>query len=220
MEERIPLAPALKRLDEKFTLARSDAEIFFRGITAAFEALHDNIDLNVVAASGMDDLSELREELAKINALAQLGITVEIIGHELESLDASISRGLEALPANVQNLPAFRSADQAHRALTERLRFLSPLKLSGEQTKEWISGKDIADHIRDFFGEALGRENITLSVSDAFASFRVYDRPSRIYPVFINLVNNSRYWIAQKKIAAGTIALAVKDWPDGYFVPA
>jgi signal transduction histidine kinase len=211
MEGRIPLSPALKRLDDRFRVSRAEIETFFRGITAAFEALRDNIDLNAVATSGMDDLSQLREELAKLNALAQLGITVEIIGHELESLDASISRGLSALPKDVQTLPAFQSVMHAHHALTDRLRFLSPLKLSGEQSKEWITGSQIANHIEDFFGEALARENITLSTSESFAKFRVFDRRSRIFPVFINLVNNSRYWLAQKKIPGGRIAFSAKD---------
>jgi signal transduction histidine kinase len=210
METRIPLSPGLKRLDDIFHQSRSEIEQLFDSLVATFEALRDNIDLNTVATSGLDDLSELRDELTKINALAQLGITVEIIGHELETLDASISRGLSAFPKDVQALPAFHTVNQAHVTLTDRLRFLSPLKLSGEQAKEWITGKDIVDHLHEFFDSSLERENVALTPSDDFLKFRVYDRRSRIFPVFINLANNSRYWIAQKPVPGGSIALALK----------
>src|SRR5271157_2212655 len=34
------------------------------------------------------------------------------------------------------------------------------------------------------------------SHTDAFRKFRVFDQQSRLLPVFINLVNNSLYWLA------------------------
>jgi signal transduction histidine kinase len=198
MEGRLAISAALRGLDERFAIARREAEDLFVGVISTLEALRDNIDVSVVATSGLDDISQLREELSKVNNLAQLGITVEIIGHELESLDAAVSHGLSAFPREVQELRAYKTVVQAHNSLTDRLRFLSPLKLSGEQQREWISGKDIYDYIKEFFSTAFEREHIQFPFSDAFANFRVYDRRSRILPVFVNLVNNSRYWIAQK----------------------
>lgn len=66
------------------------------------------------------------------------------------------------------------------------------------------------DHLHEFFDSSLERENVALTPSDDFLKFRVYDRRSRIFPVFINLANNSRYWIAQKPVPGGSIALALK----------
>ncbi|MGU0056087.1 ATP-binding protein [Enterobacter hormaechei] len=34
-------------------------------------------------------------------------------------------------------------------------------------------------------------------MTDSFKSMTILDMPSRIYPVFINLINNSLYWVQQ-----------------------
>ena len=52
---------------------------------------------------------------------------------------------------------------------------------------------------------------ITLTASEAFKSFRVFDQQSRLYPVFINLVNNSLYWVGTSKNENRQIALDVMD---------
>ncbi|WP_250313215.1 ATP-binding protein, partial [Escherichia coli] len=40
---------------------------------------------------------------------------------------------------------------------------------------------------------------------------KLYDQPARIYPVFINLVNNSRYWVKETKEERRIIRLDVLD---------
>lgn len=207
----VDLAFALRSIDERYSTSRTEIEQLLRGMSATFEALRDNIDLSAIAGSGLDEMSELREEMSKINALAQLGITVEIIGHELEALDATVARGLKSFPKDFQTLRAYQTVLGAHNTLTDRLRFLSPLKLSGMQAKEWITGKEIVRHLADFFGDAFQREGVSLEASDEFRRLKIFDRKSRVLPVFINLANNSRYWLAQKKKPGGEIQLAIRN---------
>lgn len=207
----ISIVSALERLDGRFSSARSDIELMLRNLNSTFEALRDNIDLNFVATAGADELAELRAQLSTINSLAQLGITVEIIGHELESLDSIITQGLKDFPHSWKTSRAYKQVVSAHESLTDRLRFLSPLKLSGRQSKEQISGKDIAHDLQTFFGENLERESIDLQVSEAFEKFKIFDRRSRIIPVFLNLANNSRYWLAQNDPPGGRILIDVRD---------
>jgi signal transduction histidine kinase len=40
---------------------------------------------------------------------------------------------------------------------------------------------------------------VSFEATPEFRAFRVYDQPSRLYPVFINLVNNSLYWVGVKE---------------------
>lgn len=207
----ISLDPALKKLDARFSDARSELEQMLWNLNSTFEALRDNIDLNFVATSGVDELAELRAQLSTINSLAQLGITVEIIGHELESLDSIITQGLKGFPHSWMSTRAYKQVVSAHESLTDRLRFLSPLKLSGNQSKERISGSEIAVDLHSFFGENLERENISIVVSDAFRKFTIFDRRSRIIPVFLNLANNSRYWLAHNTPPGGQIAIDVRE---------
>lgn len=79
-----------------------------------------------------------------MNALAQLGITVEIIGHEIEGFDMTIERGINRLSST--NLDEYQknalsSITQAHQSLSDSWRFLSPLKLSGDKVRAFLSGK-------------------------------------------------------------------------------
>jgi signal transduction histidine kinase len=99
------------------------------------------------------------------------------------------------LPDSVRQSSAFKLAFHAHHALTEKLRFLSPLKVAGYRARETIRGADIADYVTEFFQRLFRDNRITFEATPAFRSLQIIDLPSRIYPVFINLVNNAAYWV-------------------------
>lgn len=205
------LGADLMSLQEAYLDIHTEVEQFYHGAKSTFEAVRDNLNLNLLAEGGLDEQSKLREELSRINALAQLGITVEIIGHELETLDTTVTRGLKALEHSTKQTMTYKRTVEAHKALTDRLRFLSPLKLSGNKSKEWITGRDIHRDVKVFFGKAFVTEEIEFSATSNFLDTKIFDRQSRIIPVFINLLNNSRYWIAQKKEKGGRIVLDLQD---------
>lgn len=171
----------------------------FEPYIGALENLADSIDLEHLANFGMEEVSDLRRELDRLNGLAQLGIAVEIIGHELESYDDIIRSGISRLPPEIRSGPAGKDIEFGAEGLTEQLRFLSPLKLSGERPQHWITGEQIFDYIREFFGPKFVRASVSFEATPEFRAFRVYDLPSRLYPVFINLVNNSLYWVGVKE---------------------
>jgi signal transduction histidine kinase len=171
----------------------------FEPYIGALESLGESIDLEHLANFGMDEVNELRQELDRLNGLAQLGIAVEIIGHELESYDDMIRSGLNRLPEDVKSSSAAKDIEFGCEGLTEQLRFLSPLKLSGHRPTSWITGEQIFAYIREFFGPKFARSTVSFEATAEFRKFRVYDQPSRLYPVFINLVNNSLYWVGVKE---------------------
>ncbi|MGQ2952350.1 MAG: ATP-binding protein [Agrobacterium sp.] len=191
-------------------IAEENADIF-EGYLNALEVLRDNIDLELIATQGTSDNYELREELSRINQLAQLGITVEILGHELKSYDQMIRSGLNILENRNIEPRATQNIRTGLEGLAKHLDFLSPLKLSGQRTQRYISGREIKDYLREFFAKTLDRENISLEASDEFESFKVFEQPARILPVFINLVNNSIYWLATGKSESRRIALGVRE---------
>lgn len=209
--ERIPLAKALERLaSERDNVDIENAETFEPYI-AALRSLQENIDLETLAAYGMDAVDETREEVDRLHSLAQLGITVEIIGHEIEGFELTISQGLQELPEIAQRTPAFAAVKIAHEALADRLRFLSPLKLSGPKYKTILRGADIIGYVQRFFGDALENTGILLDSTDDFRGFSIYEQPARIFPVFINLINNALYWIRQHGSGSHRILLDAVD---------
>jgi signal transduction histidine kinase len=78
--------------------------------------------------------------------------------------------------------------------LADRLRFLSPLKIGGYRARETIKGEQIADYIGQFFEGVFSSQRIDFTATTAFRRMAIRDIPSRIFPVFINLVNNAVYW--------------------------
>ncbi|MEW8474576.1 MAG: ATP-binding protein [Candidatus Thiodiazotropha endolucinida] len=208
---RIPLNEVLTRLADEREKVDIDNHETFDPYLAALRSLQENIDLTTLADFGMDTVDEMREEIDRLHALAQLGITVEIIGHEIQSLELTMSEGLEEFPDSAKRTNAYASVKTAHESLTERLRFLSPLKLSGDSSKSRITGKHILEYVLRFFNDSLSEREINLSATDRFIRFSMHERPSRIYPVFINLINNAAYWLTRTSNGERQILLDVVD---------
>jgi signal transduction histidine kinase len=180
----------------------------------AIESLKDQIDLEGLALHSVNENSRLQKQVEQVNSLAQLGISVEIIGHEIEGFDMTIERGIRNL--TVTNLDDYQQSAltgiaQAHQSLSDSWRFLSPLKLSGEKIRARLSGDDIFNYVNNFFKKRLEKNNISFIQTEAFKNISLYELPARIYPVFINLVNNARYWVKETEETNRQIKLDVSD---------
>ncbi len=171
-------------------------EGLFAPYAGALESLRESIDLEGLAAFGMEELGDLRAELERLNGLAQLGIAVEIVGHELQSYDDIIGAALRRLSSEVRATKEIRDIEFGYDGLTDQLRFLSPLRLAGQRIQRWITGQEIFDYLREFFKLTISRNEIAFNATDEFRRLRVHDQQSRLYPVFINLINNSIYWVS------------------------
>jgi signal transduction histidine kinase len=180
----------------------------------AIESLKEQIDLEGLAIQSVNENTKLKKKLDQIHALAQLGISVEIIGHEIEGLDMTIERGLNSLSKSELTESQSRdlaSVTQAQQSLSDSWRFLSPLKLSGEKVKARLTGDDIYKYVNDFFKSRLDKAGINFVKTEAFSQISIYEQPSRIYPVFINLINNARYWVKETTEDNRLVTLDVKD---------
>lgn len=203
--------PVFERFDAdgRFELTSRELDAGFSELQTVFQQKYDPI------VDGLEQLSEhirlgdafqaidernqqLEEKMEMLHSVAQLGITVEIIGHELESLESQVRRNLDAMPREVRNLRTYKEVREAHNALVDRLRFLSPLKKNSYRNKLAITGLEVEDYVRRFFGGIFDAEHIDFAATDAFRAMTIVDLPSRIYPTFINLVNNALYWVGQK----------------------
>jgi hypothetical protein len=205
------LAATLNQFDEirdELLLNLSEKyEPYLRAITS----LSQGLDLDSASYWNSTEADRLNQELEKFSALAQMGITVELISHELERFDHTIGEHLENLPSDIKEKPDFKIAKQAHHELTERLRFLSPLQLSGaSKTRTSITGKMIGDYVYRFFKSSFKESDLEFKCTPAFEEININEFESRIYPVFINLVNNARYWACQAE-APHQILIDYKD---------
>ncbi|MDG2521208.1 ATP-binding protein [Caulobacter segnis] len=205
----IGFSEAAKLLDRMKSDVDSANEDMFVPYIGALESLKESIDLEHLAMFGMEEVSELRMELERLNALAQLGIAVEIVGHELQAYDDIIGAALAKLPADVRETKAAKDIEFGFDGLTDQLRFLSPLRLAGQRIQRWITGEEVFKYLSEFFKLHLSKGQIALEATSDFLQFRVFDQQSRLFPVFINLVNNSIYWVGLGQSGERRILLSV-----------
>jgi len=206
---KISFSEVLEKLDAEKESQDKVNEQFFRSYLSTLQALKDDIDLDGLVSFALDERASNREEIQRLNALAQLGIAVEIVSHEVAGFDGAIRDGLRRLPEEVKKTSAYLAIQHGHDSLSDRLRFLAPLKLSGERTGQWIGGQEIYDFVQTILGPALESNQVKLTHSDSFDRFRVFDQFARLLPVFINLVNNAIYWAARSTELEKQVSLDV-----------
>jgi signal transduction histidine kinase len=143
----------------------------------------------------------LEEEAEADLQLAQLGMAVEVINHEFNATIRSLRKNLRRLKAWADINEDFEGLYQNIRAsfdhLDGYLTLFTPLQRRLQRQAVEIRGLDIHDFLRDLFQERLRRHNISMVQTQAFSGKRLYGFPSSFYPVFVNLVDNSIYWLSQ-----------------------
>lgn len=197
---------AVRLLRDRWTV---ENRRLFGTYLSALGAVKDEIDLETLASVQSEELREAASELDRLTALAQLGIAVEIAAHDLADFDEMATSGIAALPESIRNSEAVRDIRLGIEGLTDQLRFLSPLRLSGDKVQRWIEGREIEDFVRRFFAPTLARAGIDFSATPAFEVVQLYERPARVFPVFLNLVNNAIYWVSTSPRSTRSILLDV-----------
>lgn len=199
---------------EKLTVLRhtidEENEGIFQSYIDTLELLKANIDVELIARQGTAENTDLRDELNRLNQVAQLGITVEILGHELHTNEQLIRTGLNQIKTS-GSPPGTKQIELGFEGLSQQLEFLSPLKLSGTRVRRTIPGSEIIEYLQSFFASVIKTRGVDIDASDAFRSFSVEEQPSRLLPVFVNLVNNSIYWLIHRNTSDPKIYLDVVE---------
>jgi len=210
LENGEDLEKALNFIDALYLKTLESLNLKYQTKIKSFERLIDGINLDSAFSLAEEERIQIEEKMLSISSLAQLGISVEILSHELEETDALVIRGLSSLPTSVKDHPGYKLAIESQRALTQQIRFLSPLKLSGYQSRQKITGKDIENYIMRFFKEKFIKQRIDFTFDEAFKSISLTDLPSRIFPVFINILNNALYWVCLSEVREIKIGIVGK----------
>jgi signal transduction histidine kinase len=199
IEETAAQKASLKAASKVIVDAKSridaENELLFQNYILALENLRDSIDIQAIAILGGDENSELRAQVDRLNGLAQLGITVEFLDHELHSHDSVIDEGIQKLRTKLGNDQALDQLATGYAGLKQILNFLGPLRMAGRPQPRTLGGDYIYQYVADFFARIIASNEINFVATDAFKLFSVFEQPSRLLPVFVNLVNNSLYWL-------------------------
>ncbi len=204
------LDEALEQMKILHAKLDSENEDTFQSYLDALELMSENINIELIARQGTADNIALRDDLNRLNQVAQLGVTVEILGHELNNNERMLREGIRQIRES-GDIPGTNLVVEGFEALSQQLEFLSPLKLSGSRTRRQISGKEIECYLINFFDVVMKNRAIKIYSSDEFLAFSIYEQPSRLYPVFVNLVNNSVYWLVNSGTSDPKVYLSVEE---------
>ena len=144
----------------------------------------------------------LEEQTVADLQLAQLGMAVEVINHEFNATVRSLRNNLRRLKAwadvNKDLERLYQNIRASFDHLDGYLTLFTPLHRRLYRKKVRIQGSEIHDFLQDLFGERFVRHDVRLVATKAFSEAWVNGFPSSFYPVFVNLVDNAIFWLAQQ----------------------
>ena len=208
----IDIANALKKQRELRDRHIDIINSYYEPFVNVFSSLAEGIDIDSATRHNIRETERLEAELDKYTSLAQLGITTEIVSHELARWEHNLTSYLKSLPEEIKDTSDYIEAFSAQKELTDSLRFLDTLKLSGRSySRRDISGTMIKEAIERFFNKTFKENNICFSVSKRFEQMHINDWTSDIFPVFLNIINNSCYWVCQTTNKIREIKIDMQD---------
>ena len=179
-----------------------------RGLDRAKDALNTVERAVSGSADAPDEVTEaLEEELIALRErerldleLAQLGMAIEVINHEFSASIKGVRAALRRLKgwtgANRELEPVYEELRGAFDHLDGYLTLFTPLQRRLYRSRAKITGANIAKYLEDLFGDRMARHGVSLKASKAFARHSFEGFPSTFYPVFVNLVDNSIFWLS------------------------
>lgn len=142
---------------------------------------------------------ESRERLDDELEDAQLGMTVEIISHELDHTVRDIHGGLRAMKVWADKNPRLRQLHDDLRAAFEHLdgylTLFRPLQRRLYRSAIEFNGQQILDYLRRLFEPRLRELGVELRASERFCRTTLLGYPSTYYPVFVNVLDNALWWL-------------------------
>lgn len=194
-------------LSELRDLADRNEHLLHALATAAAGVDLIRADDEMLAPSELDaaadqEILTLRDQVERDLELAQLGLAVEVVGHEFRATITAIRRNLRSFGAWAKRNPGLAPLHSELQASFEHLdsylTLFTPLQRRVRSEPTELSGGEIFRFLSDLFEERLAKDDIKLEATDGFRKHLFEGRPAVFYPVFVNLVDNATFWLANR----------------------
>lgn len=131
--------------------------------------------------------------------LLQKGLAIDVINHEFTNNIKFVRSNIKNLRVwaehNASLMQLYNNIYNGFMHLDGYLALFTKLQRRLYRTAIDISGNSILRYIEDIFKEQFEKFRINLIASDDFRANCITGFPSTFYPVFINLLDNSIYWL-------------------------
>ena len=154
-----------------------------------------------LAAAADAEIVELRAQADAQLELVQLGMALAVVDHEFRATVSSIRSDVRQVGSwakkNPQLVGLYENLRRDFDHLDSYLTLLTPMQRRLRRTPTTIKGSDISRFLNELFRERLRAAGVEIRSSREFRAVKISGHASTFYPVFINLVDNSLYWIQQ-----------------------
>jgi len=196
---REALENALRLLDIGFADLRGSYEGLLKSKTDHLLGLSFDVDDDALVGHYKLQYEESNQQLTEFKSLAQLGIAVEIINHELNSMYSQLNTTISGFDRFLINSSEaqrqYKYLKNAFEHLDSKYKSLNPLYRKSRRTKQYVKGSEITKYLQTFFEDAFKDDNVKLKTTAAFEKSETYTFESVLLPVFINVINNAVYWL-------------------------
>ncbi len=154
-----------------------------------------------LAAAADAEIVELRQQADAQLELVQLGMALAVVDHEFRAIVSSIRSNVRRVGSWARKNPKlvrlYKDFRRDFDHLDSYLTLLTPMQQRVRRAKTTIKGSDISRFLGELFRERLRAADTEIRPSRGFQAVEIEGYASTFYPVFINLVDNSLYWIQQ-----------------------
>ena len=148
------------------------------------------------------ELLDVRDRAEMDLEMTQLGAAIEVINHEFDASIRAVRSSLRRLRAWADLNPSLRELHDDIRTSFEHLdgylTLFTPLQRRLYRQEVEIRGSAIARFLSDLFRERLRRHDVRLESTSRFDQHTMMGYPSTFYPVFVNLIDNSLFWLSDQ----------------------
>lgn len=194
-----------RQLEQDVLVALDERTEQFRQLQARLKSVAEATTeggLVDVESLEQDEVLALRERTDTDLELMQLGTAISVINHEFLGNVRSLRSNLQRLKAwadrNEGLGRVYRDLRTSFDHLDGYLSLFTPLQRRLQRKKVQIIGADIEQFLSDLFAERFERHDVEFQATSRFRDFRFVGYPSTFYPVFVNLVDNSIWWLGDR----------------------
>ncbi|HAT63632.1 MAG TPA: hypothetical protein DCS66_03385, partial [Flavobacteriaceae bacterium] len=160
-EENIPNPPTREKLEDSITTLDSAFSIIKNEYQNLLDAksehllkLNFDVDDDALVGYYKDRYEMALQELGDFKNLAQLGISVEIINHELNAMYSQLDTSISSIEAYLKDTKEsdkhYKYLKNAFEHLNTKYQSLNPLYRRSRRTKKHIVGSEIQDYLLNF----------------------------------------------------------------------
>lgn len=161
------------------------------------ENLNFDIDDDILVDWYQQQNKKLEDRMEMTNDLTQLGVSAEIIDHELNNYYSRMRTSMETLAdiakSNIDIADIYRQLNISFQHIESSYKMLQPLYHTRKKYATEFYGKNVYDNMCSFFSTRLS--DVDFYCDDSFSQYKFITYESVIVSVFINVINNALYWL-------------------------